>query len=131
MDSRRLFLPVFLPSLCLLSAVGAPGLDRWGHQREVFGSENYYLTVEFSGSPDGVLSPPTPARFNGSLVTEKGEYRVVGSRRRDGKHWVYDLTSKAGSFQGRLETSRCPASMTLTPPTSEFPTERLRAGTCY
>jgi hypothetical protein len=130
MDRRRSFFPVFFPSLFLLAAVGAPGLDGWSHHREVFGSENYYLTVLYSGSPDGVLSPGKPVRFSGSIVTNDGEHRVYGIRKRQGKFWVYELSSTEGTYVGRVQTGSCPQYMDLTPSASGQKSEKLRSGVC-
>ncbi len=131
MNIRPSFLSVFFPSLLLLAAAGAPGLDGWNQHREVFGSENYYLTVLYSGSPNGVLAPASkPIRFAGSIVTSTGEFRVQGVRRPEEGGFVYEFSSAEGSYVGRLKTGQCPQYLDLAPSLSGQNSEKLRAGTC-
>lgn len=128
----KTFLPIFLPGFFLLAAAGAPGLDRWTHHREVFGSGNYYLVVAYSGSPEGVLSPRTPARFTGTLTTGAGEMLVRGEREtRDGVR-LYRIQTKAGIFEGRTLDVGCGSQLRLQPRMAgtQFPAEVLRSGSC-
>src|SRR4051812_5806048 len=111
----HLFFPVFVPSLILLSAMGSADLESWSQHKEVFGSENYYLSLTYSGSPDGILSPRTPVRFIGSLVTRDGEFPVHGFRHRDENALAYEIASEKGRFHGKVSFGQCPQFMQLQP----------------
>ncbi len=129
----KTFLPIFLPGFFLLAAAGAPGLDRWTHHREAFGSENYFLAIAFAGSPDGILSPGTPSRFFGSLVTAKGEFAVRGERETRGGAHYYRIYSQAGEFEGRTADASCGSPLYLKPGkmiTAGLQPETLRSGSC-
>jgi hypothetical protein len=129
--NRSSFLCVLLPSFFLLAAVGAPGLDGMGRYREVFGSDNYYLTVIYSGSPDGLLSQgDQPVRFTGTLVTETGEFRVQGVRRLSSQTFVYEFASDEASYSGRLAKGGCPQFLDLTSSVAGQKREKLRSGSC-
>lgn len=130
--SLKTFLPIFLPGFFLLAAGGAPGIDRWTHHREAFGSGNYYLVLAYAGSPEGILSPGTPARFSGTLTTEQGELAVRGERQtRDGVRY-YRIETKEGVFEGRTIDGTCGAQLYLTPRMTgaRFPVETLRSPAC-
>lgn len=135
MQYPSLTLHLFLPSFFLLAAAGSPAfMDAWTMHREAFGSENYYLTVDYTSNPEGVLaSPEQGIRFSGSLVTEKGEFRVHGVRKPEGQFIAYRMQSAAGNFLAKFpRQSACPRDLVLGPLSTGtgLPTETLRSGLC-
>ena len=134
MKPQGFLFPLFFPSFVLLAAVGTPGLEEWAQHREVFGSANYYLTLEYAQPPDGPLSPEGPTHFSGSLVTPQGESRISGVRQPQGREWVYEVASSQGAFEGRLsrDPNHCPRFFSLEPVLAEngLPKELLRSGEC-
>lgn len=119
------FLPAFLPSFLLFALASSPALESASVHRQAFGSDNYYLSVAFSGLPGDL-----PARFTGSLVTEQGEFPVQGVRRKTRGAWVYEIRTPAGEFEGSWNGLGCPSFMSLIPKSDGFRGESLRAGAC-
>lgn len=129
MDSKGLLFPLLFPSFFLLAAVGSPGLDRWSHHREVFGGGDYYLSLSYAGSPDGVLSGET-SRFWGELVTPVGESRVRGVRRKQGRETAYLLTTDQGEFRARQKQGECILELSPVLSPKGLVPARLIVGTC-
>lgn len=121
-------LAVFFPSF-FLSAALLPGGEQAPRVHENFGSENYYLAIEYSGNPTGPLAPKDSAQFSGSIVTREGEFAIHGVRRKDKANWVYEIHSATGYFEAR-RAPQCPAKMALTPADSHHKPETLRSGLC-
>ncbi len=134
MQQPLLALNILLPAFILLAAGGAPAfVDAWTGHREVFGSDNYYLTVDYGSNPNGVLAPQTGSlRFSGSIVTDRGEFPIYGVRVKEGRTVSLKFQSAAGDFVASHNTATCPSKLTLRPTksTAGFPTETLQSGRC-